>query len=164
MADFLRPHGLQSNRLLCSRDFPGKNTGVGCHILLQEIFPTQGLNLSLLLWQADSFHWTFTFFPHENDKYTQSSWYKTLLWFQHFKNNSKMCKIIVYYEGKLFYKLLYINLAIQASLYICRKRALGCVSTEKFKTIYAEYYLWVQRGKLEYVYMHIYSYVHSYLL
>ena len=23
---------------------PGKNTGVGCHALLQEIFPTQGLN------------------------------------------------------------------------------------------------------------------------
>ena len=27
---------------------PGKNTGVGCHALLQEIFPTQGLNLALL--------------------------------------------------------------------------------------------------------------------
>ena len=25
-------------------DFPGKDTGVGCHFLLQEIFPTQGLN------------------------------------------------------------------------------------------------------------------------
>ena len=25
-------------------DFPGKNTGVSCHFLLQEIFPTQGLN------------------------------------------------------------------------------------------------------------------------
>ena len=25
-------------------DFPGKNAGVGCHFLLQEIFPTQGLN------------------------------------------------------------------------------------------------------------------------
>ena len=50
----LRPHGLQPTRLLCSRDFPGKNTGVGCHFLLQEIFPTQGLNLSLLHWQADS--------------------------------------------------------------------------------------------------------------
>ena len=25
-----------------SRDFPGKNTGVGCHFLLQGIFPTQG--------------------------------------------------------------------------------------------------------------------------
>ena len=23
-------------------DFPGKNTGVGCHFLLQGIFPTQG--------------------------------------------------------------------------------------------------------------------------
>ena len=28
--------------------FPGKNTGVGCRFLLQELFPTQGLNLSLL--------------------------------------------------------------------------------------------------------------------
>ena len=28
--------------------FPGKNTGVGCHFLLQEIFSTQGLNLHLL--------------------------------------------------------------------------------------------------------------------
>ena len=35
-------------RLLCPWDFPGKNTGVGCHFLLQGIFPTQGLNLSLL--------------------------------------------------------------------------------------------------------------------
>ena len=26
---------------------PGKNTGVGCHSLLQEIFPTQGLNPGL---------------------------------------------------------------------------------------------------------------------
>ena len=25
-------------------DSPGKNTGVGCHVLLQGIFPTQGLN------------------------------------------------------------------------------------------------------------------------
>ena len=40
-----------------SLDFPGKNTGVGCHFLLQGIFLTQGLNLSLLYllhWQAGS--------------------------------------------------------------------------------------------------------------
>jgi len=30
-----------------TKDFPGKNTGVGCHFLLQEIFPTQGLNPGL---------------------------------------------------------------------------------------------------------------------
>ena len=29
-------------------DSPGKNTGVGCHFLFQGIFPTQGLNPSLL--------------------------------------------------------------------------------------------------------------------
>ena len=28
-------------------DFPGKNTEVGCHFLLQKIFLTQGLNLNL---------------------------------------------------------------------------------------------------------------------
>ena len=32
----LRHHGLQPSRLLCPRDFPGKNTGVGCHFLLQR--------------------------------------------------------------------------------------------------------------------------------
>ena len=29
-------------------DPPGKNTGVGCHALLQGIFPTQGSNPGLL--------------------------------------------------------------------------------------------------------------------
>ena len=35
---------LQPARLLCPWDFPGKNTGVCCHFLLQGIFPTQGSN------------------------------------------------------------------------------------------------------------------------
>ena len=42
--------------LLWSWDFPGKITGVGCHFLLQGIFPTWRLNtgfLNLLYWQAD---------------------------------------------------------------------------------------------------------------
>ena len=36
-----------TTRLLQPWDFPGKNTGVGCHFLLQETFPTQGLNPGL---------------------------------------------------------------------------------------------------------------------
>ena len=36
------------------RIFPGKNTGVGCHFLLQGIFSIQELNSSLLNGQADS--------------------------------------------------------------------------------------------------------------
>ena len=50
----LQPHGLSPTRLLCPWEFPGKNTRVGCHFLLQGIFPTQGLNPCLLHWQAGS--------------------------------------------------------------------------------------------------------------
>ena len=35
-------------------DFPGKNTGVGCHFLLQGISMTHGSNPQLLHCQADS--------------------------------------------------------------------------------------------------------------
>ena len=41
------PHGLQPTRLLCPWDSPGKNTGVGCHVLLQD--STR---------YSASFHWT----------------------------------------------------------------------------------------------------------
>ena len=42
---------------LCPWNFSGRNTGAGCHFLLQGIFPTQRLNphlLGLLHWEADS--------------------------------------------------------------------------------------------------------------
>ena len=35
MTDSLRPHGLKPTRLPCPWNSPGKNTGVGCHFLLQ---------------------------------------------------------------------------------------------------------------------------------
>ena len=44
-------------QVLCPQDSPGKNTGVGCHALLWETFPTQGSNqcsLCLLHWRAGS--------------------------------------------------------------------------------------------------------------
>ena len=49
----LQLHGLQFTRLLCPWGFPGKNTGMGCHFLLQGIFLTQGWNLHLLHWPVD---------------------------------------------------------------------------------------------------------------
>ena len=45
----MQPYGLQLTRLLCPWDSPGKNTGVGCHALLQRTFLTQGLNPCLSL-------------------------------------------------------------------------------------------------------------------
>ena len=43
----------------CPWDFPGKNTGVGCHALalLQGIFPTQGSNLGVPHCSQILYHW-----------------------------------------------------------------------------------------------------------
>ena len=48
VSDSLQPYGLKPFRLLCPRNSPGKNTGVGSHSLLQGIFLSQWSNLGLL--------------------------------------------------------------------------------------------------------------------
>ena len=61
LSDSLRARGLQPAQLLWQLDFPGKNNGVDCHFLLQEIFPTQRSNprlLSLLYpWATWAVNW-----------------------------------------------------------------------------------------------------------
>ena len=55
VSDSLQPYVPWPARLIC----PGKNTGVGCHALLQGIFLIQGLNqclLHLLHWQQVLYH------------------------------------------------------------------------------------------------------------
>ena len=52
----LQLHGLQTIRLLCPWDSPGKNSGVGCHFLLQGIFPIQELNPGLLHCRQIPYH------------------------------------------------------------------------------------------------------------
>ena len=60
VSDSLWFPGLQLTRLLCPWDFPGKNTGVGCHFLLQGTFPTQGLNLHLMHCRWILYHMSYT--------------------------------------------------------------------------------------------------------
>ena len=48
VSNSLRLHGLQPTRLHHPWNFPGKNTGVGSHFLLQGIFLTQGSNVGHL--------------------------------------------------------------------------------------------------------------------
>ena len=48
ISNSLRRCVLWPARLLCPWGFPGKNTGVDCHVLLQGIFLTQGSDLRLL--------------------------------------------------------------------------------------------------------------------
>ena len=54
MSSSVRLYGLKPARLLCPWGSPGKNTGVGCHALLQGILPTQGPNPCFLLWHVGS--------------------------------------------------------------------------------------------------------------
>ena len=39
----LKLHGMQLARRLCPWDFPGKNSGGGCHFLLQRNLPNPGM-------------------------------------------------------------------------------------------------------------------------
>ena len=48
---------LQPSRLLCPWNFSGKNTGAGCHFLLQGIFLIQGSNPRLLHWRQILYLW-----------------------------------------------------------------------------------------------------------
>ena len=50
----LWPHVLRPPGFFVHGIFPGKDAGVGCHFLLQGLFPTQGSNPCLLHWQVNS--------------------------------------------------------------------------------------------------------------
>ena len=78
--DSLLHHGLQPTRLLCPWDFPGKDTGVGCHFLLQGIFPTQGSNPGLLHCRQILYQLSFkgSPIPHCSEIHILSSYYYKL--------------------------------------------------------------------------------------
>ena len=54
---------LQPTRLLCPWNSPGKNTGVGCHFLLQGIFLTQESNPGLLHSRKILYHLSYREVP-----------------------------------------------------------------------------------------------------
>ena len=60
-----------------SMDFPGKNTGVGFHFLLQGIFLMQGLNLFLLHWQVGSLPLSHLRSYSQNTKDVSSRFWRT---------------------------------------------------------------------------------------
>ena len=64
-----------------SMEIPSKNTGVGCHFILQGIFLTHGLNLHLLLllhWQVDSLPLNHLESPHPFARILKKSLYRSL--------------------------------------------------------------------------------------
>ena len=58
MSHSLRPHGLSQASASVHGDSPGKDTGVGCHALLQGISPPQGSDLGFLHCRQTLSIWT----------------------------------------------------------------------------------------------------------
>ena len=71
MSDSATPWTIACTRLLCSWDFPGKITRVGCHFLSQGIFPNQGSNPGLPPCRQTLYplsHWGSFITQHEEPK------------------------------------------------------------------------------------------------
>ena len=51
----LRSHGMQPARFLCPWDFPGKNTGVGCHFPPPKDLPESGVKPTSPAWAGGFF-------------------------------------------------------------------------------------------------------------
>ena len=93
----LQSQGLKPARILCPWDFPDKNTGVGCHFLLQGIFLIQGLNPHLLHWQVGSLPLSHQGNPpHQqvepNSPPLESEW----AWFTYNQENVAVYEMILY--------------------------------------------------------------------
>ena len=80
LSDSLRPHRRKPTRLLCPWDSPGKNTGVGCHSLLQRICLTQGLNLGLPRCRQTLYHLSHQGSP--SDSLIHSSLHLLFFWIE----------------------------------------------------------------------------------
>ena len=73
MSNSSGPHGLWPSRLLQPWNIPGKSTAVGCHLLLQGIFPTQGSNPGLPLCRQTVCHLSHQWFGQKSHFLTRGS-------------------------------------------------------------------------------------------
>ena len=88
-------------RLLYPWDFPGKNTEMGCHFLLQGIFLTQGSNPRLLHGQADSSPLRHQEKPLWHNKHPETLWLKTDHFFgSQFKSSIGLGSVECFWSGQ----------------------------------------------------------------
>ena len=97
---------MQSTRLLCPWDSPGKNPGVCCHCFLQGIFPTQGSNLRLLHllhWQANSLPLSLLGFPKLIILPSNSKGFPDFLHMAHEKNDLCIHMLLLLFSRVRFF-------------------------------------------------------------
>ena len=109
MSNSLWPYRPWSIRLLCPWDSPGKNTGVGCHFLLQAIFLNQGSNLGLLHCRQILYHLSHQGSPTLNllsepdmrgEDYLECVWSKEVNHPLQITNCNCVCKAKVLWTGQ----------------------------------------------------------------
>ena len=71
VSDSFQPHELYLQGSSCPWDSPGKNTGVGCHALLQGIFPSQGSNPGILHCRKILYHLSHQGSPYIYPNHTE---------------------------------------------------------------------------------------------
>ena len=86
-------------------DSPYKNTGMGCHVFLQGIFPTQGLNLCLLC----LLHW-------QEALWVICKFWRLILYWSH----QQICKYFLPICGMSFCFVYFASFAVQKLLRVSR--------------------------------------------
>ena len=119
-------------------DFPGKSTGVGCHFLLQRIFPTQGSNLGLPQFRQTVYH-----LSHQGSIY---------LIYIYLTNNKLQYDKIIYSTFVYMHSQLYVHIytfqIIHSTLNFCKIYVFS---------IHIRYSQWINRIKLQGYFSHIES-------
>ena len=110
----LRPHGLSPIQLLCPWDFPGKNTGVGCHFLLQGILVTHDHTYVSCIGRLILYHWA-TWEVSSIYMYQIIRWYALnfhdILYQLYFSKSAKNAECIHHFNKKKKAKKGFDNLA-----------------------------------------------------
>ena len=93
VSSILWTHGLWPTRLLYPWDFPGRNSGVDCHVLLQGIFLSQGLNAFFLHCRQILYGWVTRETPISSVALGNFRFFKlSSLWFLHqFSSVAQSC-------------------------------------------------------------------------
>ena len=94
-------NSMDSARLLCPWNSPGKNTGMGSHLLLQGIFPTQESNPGLLLCRQILYHLSHLGSPKGSWNHDAHHKWGSHLWWLQFFSLQNLCWFPGFGEGVL---------------------------------------------------------------
>ena len=118
MSNSVQPHGLLPTRILWTWDSLGRNTGVGCHFLLQRIFLTQedGAQVPYIAGRFFTIWGTGKFLENTDGHFNRQSWWICDAW-----------KDVYFLPGLSWIWLLVQRSDVGAGLWLCSGLRLNAV-------------------------------------